>query len=116
MDNFKRNYLRRTLSLLLAVIMIITLVPLGSFTALAGPATPADATTSATYYNKANWENKIKDKSRWPIGDNQRLVRVSTSDPLEMNDVNYDGAFIDANGRTVLRLLYKEKAQAVSAV
>ena len=76
----------------------------------------ADALSSATYYNKANWENKIKDKSRWPVGDKQRLVRVSTSDPLEMNDVNYDGAFIDANGRTVLRLLYKEKAQAVSAV
>ena len=35
-----------------------------------------DATSSATYYTKANWENKIKDKSRWPIGDNQRLVRV----------------------------------------
>lgn len=75
-----------------------------------------DATSSATYYTKPNWENKIKDKSRWKIGDNQRIVRVSTSDPLEMNDVNYDGAFIDANGRTVLRLIYREKAQAVSAV
>ncbi len=75
-----------------------------------------DATSSATYYRKANWENKIKDKSRWPIGDNQRLVRVSTSDPLEMNDVNYDGAFIDANGRTVLRLIYREKAAATSGV
>ena len=121
MDNFKRNYLRRTLSLVLAVIMIITLVPLGVFAQDSGTPTPVgatatDALSSATYYNKANWENKIKDKSRWPVGDNQRLVRVSTSDPLEMNDVNYDGAFIDANGRTVLRLLYKEKAQAVSAV
>ena len=76
----------------------------------------ADALSSATYYRKANWENKIKDKSRWPIGDNQRLVRVSTSDPLEMNDVNYDGAFIDANGRTVLRLIYREKAAATSGV
>ncbi len=70
-----------------------------------------DALSSATYYRKANWENKIKDKSRWPVGDNQRLVRVSTSDPLEMNDVNYDGAFIDANGRTVLRLIYIGKRQ-----
>ena len=106
------NYLKKTLSLVLAFVMMITLVPLGAFTALADPAAPpaADAKTSATYYKKANWENRIKDKSRWPIGDNQRLVRVSTSDPLEMNDVNYDGAFIDANGRTVLRLIYREKA------
>ena len=81
-----------------------------------GPVGAPDAMSSATYYRKANWENKIKDKSRWPIGDNQRLVRVSTSDPLEMNDVNYDGAFIDANGRTVLRLIYREKAAATSGV
>ena len=33
-----------------------------------------------------------------------------------MNDVNYDGAFIDANGRTVLRLIYREKAAATSGV
>ena len=113
-----QNHLKRTLSLVLAFVMMITLVPLGAFTALAGPADQpaAEATTSATYYKKANWENRIKDKSRWPIGDNQRLVRVSTSDPLEMNDVNYDGAFIDANGRTVLRLIYREKAAATSGV
>ncbi|MGR5591301.1 hypothetical protein [Peptoniphilus grossensis] len=50
-----------------------------------------DALSSATYYKKANWENKIKDKSRWPVGDNQRLVRVTTSDPVEMTDIDYDG-------------------------
>ena len=48
MDNFKRNYLRRTLSLVLAVIMMITLVPLGVFAQGTGTPT-ADATTSATY-------------------------------------------------------------------
>ena len=77
---------------------------------------PADAISSATYYRKANWENKIKDKSRWPVGDNQTLVRVTTSDPVEMNDIDYDGNFVDANGRTVLRMVYKEKGQAATAV
>ncbi|MDK7755947.1 InlB B-repeat-containing protein, partial [Peptoniphilus harei] len=75
-----------------------------------------DALSSATYYNKANWENKIKDKSRWPVGDKQRLVRVTTSDPVEMNDIDYDGNFVDANGRTVLRMVYKEKGAAATAV
>ena len=75
-----------------------------------------DALSSATYYRKANWENKIKDKSRWKVGDNQRLVRVTTSDPVEMNDIDYDGNFVDANGRTVLRMVYKEKGQAATAV
>lgn len=75
-----------------------------------------DTTSSATYYKKANWENKIKDKSRWPVGDDQRLVRVTTSEPVEMNDIDYDGNFVDANGRTVLRLVYKEKGAAATAV
>ena len=54
MDNFKRNYLRRTLSLVLAVIMIITLVPLGVFAKDPGTSTHPDALTGATYYKKAN--------------------------------------------------------------
>lgn len=110
----KTNYLKRVISLALATTMLVSSVPPRVFAQ--DPGNKTDALSSATYYRKANWENKIKDKSRWPIGDNQRLVRVSTSDPLQMNDVNYDGAFIDANGRTVLRLLYKEKTQATSAV
>ncbi|ERT62365.1 InlB B-repeat-containing protein, partial [Peptoniphilus sp. BV3C26] len=77
---------------------------------------PADAISSATYYTKANWENKIKDKSRWKVEDSQTLVRVTTSDPIQMNDIDYDGMFIDANGRYVIRLVYKEKTQAASAV
>lgn len=96
MDNFKSNYLKRTLSLVLAVIMIITLVPLGNFTALAEPTKPVDALSSATYYRKANWENKIKDKSRWKVEDDQTLVRVGGGDPVQMNDIDYDGMFIDA--------------------
>ncbi|MDU3423754.1 InlB B-repeat-containing protein, partial [Peptostreptococcus sp.] len=110
----KKNYLKKVTSLVLATTMLISIVPPRVFAQDQDDKT--DTVSSATYYRKANWENKIKDKSRWPIGENQRLVRVSTSDPLQMNDVNYDGAFIDANGRTVLRLLYKEKTQATSAV
>ena len=116
MDNFKSNYLRRTLSLVLAVIMMITLVPLSVFAqGETGTKTP-DATSSATYYKKANWENKIKDKSRWKVEDDQTLVRVGGGDPVQMNDIDYDGMFIDANGRYVIRLVYKEKSQAVSGV
>ncbi|MDU5273155.1 MAG: InlB B-repeat-containing protein, partial [Finegoldia magna] len=135
MKNHKSYYLKRILSLALASSMTISMLPVNVFADNVGEglqiatenpsqagrlnpvkATAPDATSSATYYRKANWENKIKDKSRWPIGDKQRLVRVSTSEPLKMNDVNYDGAFIDANGRTVLRLIYREKSAATSGV
>ena len=65
MKNFKSHYLKKTLSMVLAVIMMITLVPLGVFAQ--DPAqgnTPTDALSSATYYTKPNWEARIRDKSR----------------------------------------------------
>lgn len=75
-----------------------------------------DTTTSATYYTKPNWEARIRDKSRWKVEDSQTLVRVTTSDPVRMNDIDYDGMYINANGRYVIRLIYKERTLSPSAV
>ena len=103
--------------MVLAVIMMITLVPLGVFAQEPASEEPTqDATSSATYYTKPNWEARIRDESRWKVEDNQTLVRVSTSDPVQMNDIDYDGMYINASGRYVVRLIYKEKTQALSSV
>ncbi|WP_322627798.1 InlB B-repeat-containing protein, partial [Aedoeadaptatus coxii] len=123
----KKMKLRNGMAVGLALAMSLSSVPYNVFAnrdiatsaieRVAGASnSPVDATSSATYYKKANWENKIKDKSRWPVGDDQRLVRVTTSEPVEMNDIDYDGNFVDANGRTVLRLVYKEKGAAATTV
>lgn len=72
----KTNYLKRVISLALATTMLVTIVPPRVFAQ--DTETKTDALSSATYYRKANWEARIKDKSRWPVGDNQRLVRVTT--------------------------------------
>ena len=112
----KKNYLKKVTSLVLATTMLISIVPPRVFAEGQGSGNQTDTLSSATYYNKANWENKIKDKSRWPVGDNQRLVRVTTSEPVQMNDIDYGGNFVDANGRTVLRMIYKEKGGAATGV
>ena len=112
----KTNYLKKVTSLVLATTMLISIVPPRVFAQGQNTGNQTDTLSSATYYNKANWENKIKDKSRWPVGDNQRLVRVTTSEPVQMNDIDYDGNFVDANGRTVLRMIYKEKGGAATGV
>ena len=65
---------------------------------------------------KENWDSKPVDKSRWAIEDDQKLVRVSSSDPVQMNDIDYDGSFVDAKGNTNIRLIYKEKSQSMSVV
>lgn len=97
MKNHKSYYLKRILSLALASSMTISMLPVNVFANDVGakvkqavtsnansagtyrdanPVTTPDATSSATYYKKANWENKIKDKSRWKVEDSQNLVRV----------------------------------------
>ena len=108
------NSFKRVLSMALALIMIIGIVPAGVFAQ--EPAPQPDATTSATYYTKPNWEARIRDNSRWKVEDTQNLVRVTTSDPVRMNDIDYDGMYINANGRYVIRLIYKERTQTPSAV
>lgn len=72
--------------------------------------------------DKTNWEEEEKKgEDYWKLGKsdklkNQRLVRVTTSDPIEIVDVNYQGYFVDESGRTNLRLTYLEKSASISAV
>ena len=65
---------------------------------------------------KENWDKHVQDKSRWEIGENQRLRRVGFSDPIKMTDVDYDGVFVDEEGNTVIRLVYKERSSAATGV
>lgn len=65
---------------------------------------------------KENWDKDVQDKSRWAIGKDQRLVRVGFGDPIKMSDIDYDGVFEDADGNTVIRLVYKERAASESGI
>ena len=70
---------------------------------------------------KTNWDEEAGkgDERNWPldIAGGQRLVRVKpTWEPTSITDLNYDGTYTNANGRDVIKLLYKEKTQAVSGV
>ena len=69
---------------------------------------------------KTNWDEEASkgDERNWPvdIAGGQRLVRVRTTEPTQITDLNYDGTYTNANGRDAIKLLYKEKTQAVSTV
>lgn len=72
---------------------------------------------------EVNWDqaDDKKGADHWELGtaDNgkaQRLVRVTVTDPIEFTDINYQGSFVDADGRVNLRLVYLEKSAAISAV
>ena len=66
--------------------------------------------------NANNWnETEVKGDDYWPLGD-LKPVKVGESDPVDMTDINYQGYFVDAEGRTNLRLVYMEASTVVSAV
>ena len=85
-------------------------------------ASPSEEKLPTNRTDKPNWEEEEKKgDDYWKLGktdklENQRLVRVTTSDPIEIVDTTYQGYFVDANGRTNLRLVYMEKSAAISAV
>ena len=66
-----------------------------------------------------NWsEALIDDERNWPVDldGGQKIVRVTTSDPTQITDLNYDSTYVDAEGRTNIRLVYREKTQLTTAV
>ncbi|MDU5443054.1 MAG: InlB B-repeat-containing protein, partial [Finegoldia magna] len=69
---------------------------------------------------KTNWDEEAgkSDERNWAvdIAGGQRLVRVRTTEPTQITDLNYDGTYTNADGRDAIKLLYKEKTQAVSGV
>ncbi|MDU5230287.1 MAG: InlB B-repeat-containing protein, partial [Anaerococcus sp.] len=65
---------------------------------------------------KENWDKDVQDKSRWAVGKKQRLVRIGAANPIRMSDIDYDGVFEDAEGNTVIRLVYKERSAAETLV
>ena len=66
--------------------------------------------------NANNWNaTETKGDDYWPLGD-LKPVKVGESDPIDMTDINYQGYFVDAEGRTNLRLVYMEASTVISAV
>ncbi|MDU7114937.1 MAG: hypothetical protein E6315_04905, partial [Peptoniphilus harei] len=69
--------------------------------------------------DKTNWTEALKaDERNWAVDldGGQKIVRVTTSDSTMTTDLNYDGTFIDADGRTNIRLVYRENTKMTTAV
>lgn len=126
MQSFKRTYGTKALAWLLSLVMVLTMIPYGAFARgeepTAGPTqeTGAAAALPENRKPKTNWDEEAGkgDERNWPvdIAGGQRLVRVRTTEPTQITDLNYDGTYTNADGRDVIKLLYKEKTQAVSGV
>ncbi|MCU6786254.1 S-layer homology domain-containing protein [Aedoeadaptatus acetigenes] len=122
----KKTFATRAIAWALAFVMVFTMIPYGAFARGEEPTpaptkeTGAAAALPDNRKPKTNWDEEAGkgDERNWSvdIAGGQRLVRVRTTEPTQITDLNYDGTYTNADGRDVIKLLYKEKTQAISGV
>ena len=104
----KNNYLRKTLALVMAFLMIVTMLPVNVF---AETFTTTDKSGNPVV-NTTDWqvtEENLKGKNFWPLAAKQYLREVSTTaEPMKNPMIGYGGYFVRPDGRTVIRLTMRK--------
>lgn len=105
MQKNKEQSLRRFLSLFLALIMILTSLPLNVFAEEPSTGTRAVATP--------DWEvsDEEAEADHWPLTANNRLVEAANADSIKNPNIEYGGTF-NLGDRQVITILYKTQSSA----
>ncbi len=107
MQNYKKNFVTRTLAWVLTVVMVVTMLPMGVFAETYKEVEEDGSEVERT----TDWSEDARKKEEtktgsWPLSMKNRLVRVSESDPVKTPDLNYIGVYKNAEGREVVRLTF----------
>lgn len=112
MQNYKKNFVTRTLAWVLAAVMVIAMVPVGVFAETYQAEDGQEKTT--------DWEpteENLKGKNFWPLGNKQYLSEVSrVAEPMKNPILHYEGYFTRPDGRTVIRLTMRKFDKVGSGV
>lgn len=104
MQNYKKNFVTRTLAWVLAAVMVIAMVPVGVFAAVDLP----------------DWDNNStkQEEVDWNLPSGAKVIdgKMVGGDPLTNVGVTFIGHFIDENGRTVLAGRYSHYQTITTAV
>lgn len=92
MQNYKKNFVTRTLAWVLTAVMVITMLPMGVFAAVR----PADW----------NYQTAVEGTDAWPLGVNNVIKRSRQDQGLKSPSINYVGTYINGDGREVVRLTF----------
>ncbi len=106
----------------MAFLMIVTMMPVNLMAA--GPQmTSVQSVADKAFFEykdtskELNWEDKISSQDfYWPLASDQTLRRVTYTDPVNISSLDFNGYYINQEGRTVLRLVYNFYAAGASSV
>lgn len=124
MQNYKKNFVTRTLAWVLTVVMVVTMLPMGVF---------AETFVVDNVTETADWSISEKESKTnyWPLTPRNQLVKVSRlAEPIKFPTIEYAGAYDtivkvpkEENGvktmvdeeRQVIRLTFKTHASTSGA-
>ncbi len=109
MKNFQKHYLRKTLALVIAFLMIITMMPVNVFAETYKEIENGKEVEKTTDWSEAGRKKDDEEKGSWALSSKNRLVQVSPSDPLKTPDINYEGTYTNTEGREVVRFTFRAK-------
>lgn len=119
MQNYKKNFVTRTLAWVLTVVMVVTMLPMGVF-AETYKTTELVGNQSVEVEKTTDWEpteENLKGKNFWPLGNKQYLREVSrVGEPMKNPILHYEGYFTRPDGRTVIRLTMRKFDKVGSGV
>ena len=98
----KRKY-SKFLSTFLALVLVIGMLPINSFAEV----------------QKADWtidEKKEAEMSYWKLANKNELTVVANAEGIKTPSINYIGAYVNDEGRTVIRLSYRAFQNLASGV
>lgn len=114
MQNYKKNFVTRTLAWVLAAVMVIAMVPVGVFAEGDGlDIGPEPERIAVGAVETPDWEvsDEEADSEYWPLSAHNRLVEPSAGDFIKNPTIEYGGSYnyTDRNSkdREVIKLLYK---------
>lgn len=95
MGNEKKFFVKRFLAMVLAILMLVGVFPLEVFAAV----------------QKPNWGEKIEDKDSnyWKLPETMKPVSISTTDPVKTTSLLYEGNYVNADGDTVIRMVWRHR-------
>ena len=116
-----KNYLHKTLALVIAFLMIVTMMPVNLLaeTYTAKEKDPKNPSKTVEVTKTTDWsidETKEAEKSYWKLSNINEVEVVADAEGFKTPSVNYIGTYINAEGRTVIRVSYRMFQNLASGV
>lgn len=118
MQNYKKNFVTRTLAWVLTAVMVITMLPVGVFAETFVETKEVDG-VSTEITKTTDWsidEKKEAEMSYWRLSNLNELEVVANAEGIKTPSINYIGTYINEDGDTVIRVSFRMFQNLLSAV